>query len=989
MHSTHKWVECAIVMLMLSVAKLTPGQENYYERSVAAGLDDYYAGRGESPGVWAGRGALTLELEGLVHEGELGRLIRGHHPHTDVELHRHRRARVITIERINPLTGDRVVETKKLAPVAGFDLVFSPPKSVSLLHALGGEEIRRAVTEAHTSAWQAALAYLEDEACVIRRGAQGRRREHAVGFVAVAYEHRTSRAQDPHLHTHVIVANMAQSPADQEWRALDGEAILRTYRLAAGYLYQAHLRAELGRTLGVEWEVPRKGMAELRHVPREVIRQFSTRRAQVEEQLAIRGESGFYAAQVAAVETRDRKSDVDLVALREQWRARAAEHGLGERELQALLGRVRHHEPSIDELLELARGMLGPHGLTEKRTAFSDPEVVMAWAEAHSSGASAERIRRLAARLTQTDGVEHVGEAPGPGRPARHSTAELVAVERVALALVERGRESEAPSVREQRLDEIERAGRIVLSDEQEAMVREVATSPGRVVCVVGLAGAGKTTATRVVAEVFAQAGIPVLGAAPSGVAAEKLQDETGVPAVTLHRLLDRARRGGGLPSGSVLMVDEAGMAETRILAPVLDLVEKANGKAILIGDPHQLPAVGAGGLFAGIVERHGAVVLTENRRQRDELERDALAGVRDGVGRDYLAFAEKRERLVVSESPVTTRARLLADWWDHARDDLAGNVILALRRRDVSDLNQFARALMDTDRRLGPDRLTIAEQEFATGDRVVCLRNSDRLGVRNGTRGTVQRIDRDRRTLTVATDRGPTVELGRPYLAAGNLRHAYALTGHAAQGLTVERAFVLGAGEARMQEWGYVALSRARAETRLYVTGSPREHESHFHDLDDRDPLARFGRALEESAVEDLAVDQRPLPSGPKHEARPEIERSQPTEEEQMRRRLLEQKRRALTTTRDTAAHRLEAAERKLAQAGPFRRRGHHALRAEIDLQRRAIDLAQDGLAQTGALLERSRIDARKPDRTPEPPPHERDLSTRRSRGLTLGRER
>src|SRR5471032_2411497 len=200
---------CAIVSLMLSVAKLTPGQETYYERSVAGGLDDYYAGRGESPGVWAGRGALALELEGLVHEGELGRLIRGYHPDTDVELRRHRRARQITIERINPLTDERVIETKKLAPVAGFDLVFSPPKSVSLLHALGEEGTRQAVNEAHTSAWQAALGYLEDEACVIRRGAQGRRREHAVGFVAAAYQHRTSRAQDPHLHTHVIVANMA------------------------------------------------------------------------------------------------------------------------------------------------------------------------------------------------------------------------------------------------------------------------------------------------------------------------------------------------------------------------------------------------------------------------------------------------------------------------------------------------------------------------------------------------------------------------------------------------------------------------------------------------------------------------------------------------------------------------------------------------------------------------------------------------------------
>src|SRR3954452_15746423 len=265
-------------------------------------------------------------------------------------------------------------------------------------------------------------------------------------------------------------------------------------------------------------------------------------------------------------------------------------------------------------------------------------------------------------------------------------------------------------------------------------MVREVATSSSRVICVVGLAGAGKTTATHAVAQVFSQAGIEVFGAAPSGVAAEKLQDETRIPATTLHRLLDEARSGGGLQRGCVLVVDEAAMAETRILAPVLSLVEQASAKAILIGDPHQLPAVGAGGLFAGIVERQGAVVLTENRRQRDELERGALARVRAGVGRDYLAFAEKRERLVVSESPVTTRAHLLADWWEHARKDLPGNVILALRRREVADLNQLARALMESAGRLGVPRLTVSDREFATGDRIVCLRNSDRLGVKNGT---------------------------------------------------------------------------------------------------------------------------------------------------------------------------------------------------------------------------------------------------------------
>ncbi len=633
--------------------------------------------------------------------------------------------------------------------------------------------------------------------------------------------------------------------------------------------------------------------------------------------------------------------------------------------------------------------MLGPTGLTEKQTAFSVPEAVMAWAQAHRSGAPAARVRRLAERLVRTEGVEMVGEAPSPGRPARFSTRELVDIERAALALVERGREAGAPSITTDRLEEIERADRIALSDEQEAMVREVATSPRRVVCVVGLAGAGKTTATQAVGQVFTEARIPVLGAAPSGVAAEKLQDETGIPSTTLHRLLDDARAGGGLPSGSVLVVDEAGMAETRVLAPVLDLVEQAGGKAVLIGDPQQLPAVGAGGLLAGIVMREGAILLTENRRQHDPLERDALERVRAGIGRDYLAYAEKRERLVVSEDAVTTRARLLADWWEHARDDLVGNVMLALRRRDVVDLNQFARSLMDADGRLGKQRLTVADREFAAGDRVVCLRNSDSLGVKNGTRGTVEQIDCEGRTVTLATDRGPRVELSRRYLEGGNVRHAYAITGHAAQGLTVERAFVLGTGEARLQEWAYVALSRARAETRLYITGTPREHESHFHDLDDRDPLTRFGRALEESAVEELAVDQHPLPSGPRHDARPEIDRRELTPDERTHRRLLEQKKQAQAKTLESAQRKLALAEEKRAACSALRRRARNELRAEIELQRHLVARLDRQLVETAAEIEASRFGVRRPRRAAEDEGRDRTRERGRSqeRGLVLER--
>src|SRR5215210_3240009 len=134
----------AIVGIVLSIAKLTPGQEGYYERSVAAGIDDYYAGRGESPGIWVGRGAAELELEGVVDDGQLGRLIAGQHPLTSAQLRSHPPKKQTMVERIDPTTGECYLEEQALKPVAGYDLVFSPPTSVSLLHALGTEDVRHA-----------------------------------------------------------------------------------------------------------------------------------------------------------------------------------------------------------------------------------------------------------------------------------------------------------------------------------------------------------------------------------------------------------------------------------------------------------------------------------------------------------------------------------------------------------------------------------------------------------------------------------------------------------------------------------------------------------------------------------------------------------------------------------------------------------------------------------------------------------------------------
>ena len=547
-----------------------------------------------------------------------------------------------------------------------------------------------------------------------------------------------------------------------------------------------------------------------------------------------RGTSGFWAAQVAALDTRDRKEHVDLVRLREEWRARAAEHGLGRAELDAVMHRVPWQEPTSRELLEIARGLLGPTGLTERSTAFSDPDLVMAWSEAHAQGASAERVRRLAARFVGMNGVEPVGEAAQPGRPARYSTRELLETERAALALVERGIASDAPSVSAEATETTVRETP-TLTAEQTAMLRAVASSPDRVICVVGLAGSGKTTAARAVADAFRAARVPVIGAAPSGIAAEKLQDETGIPSTTLHRLLQQP-----LPERCLVVVDEAGMAETRILAPLLERVEQAQAKIVLIGDASQLPAVGAGGLFTGIVERHGAIELGENRRQRDRDERRALESIRNGLGRDYLAFAEGNGRLISSDAPVRTKIRLLSDWWEAARSDLSGNVMIALRRRDVAELNALAHALMDSHGRLGRKRLTVAGAEYAAGDRIVCLRNDNSLGVKNGTRATVEAVDRKHRTLTAVTDRGDRIELGGRYLEVrprpprirahrarrpGRHRRARLRARHrrtATPGVGLRRPLPCSPGDAPLRHRRRRASARATSTTSTTATPSP-----------------------------------------------------------------------------------------------------------------------------------------------------------------------
>jgi conjugative relaxase-like TrwC/TraI family protein len=352
---------------MLTIATLGAGSERYYLRSSFDAIDEYYV-RGEERGHWAGRGAEMLGLSGEVTPEALSAVLDGR----------------------SPADGGSLVARSLGKRRAGFDFTFSAPKGVSLMGLLGDAATSQQVLAGHESAVAQALGYLERHAAFVRRGHGGARFEPAQGLVGAAFVHVTSRSGDPQLHTHVLLANLAQGP-EGAWSAPDSRALYRHSR-TAGFLYQAALRAELTERLGIAWRPVHRGMAEPAGIPDAVLGHFSRRRAEIEAAMHEAGTSSAEAAQVAAYKTRAPKDhSVERSVLVGSWRVRADQLGLGREALRSLV--PGGHEAAIAPERELAAGLLGPGGLTLHESTFGHQEVLRGLSEAAPRGGKRRRPR--------------------------------------------------------------------------------------------------------------------------------------------------------------------------------------------------------------------------------------------------------------------------------------------------------------------------------------------------------------------------------------------------------------------------------------------------------------------------------------------------------------------------------------------------------------------------------------------------------------------
>jgi conjugative relaxase-like TrwC/TraI family protein len=791
---------------VLTIGKLGGSSDQlvYYEQQVAQGLEDYFSGRGEAPGRWIGGGCGGMGVSGQVDRDGFMRAMAG----------------------CDPRTGAALRPPRSRAKVAAFDLTFSAPKSVSVLFAVADQETSAALLEAHERAVEAAFAYVEREACFTRRGHAGMLRVRGDGFVAAAYRHRLSRAGDPQLHTHVVVANMTR--AEGRWTTLEAHSLYE-HALAAGALYRAVLRAEVRERLPwVWWREVSRGLFEIEGVPDGVLREFSRRRLEIEERA--RELTGVAASSLSrerlqgiALATRKAKEyGVDGARWRKEARARAEEHGFSRRELERLVaaGPRVPGASATNVARALAPRLSGREGLTAQHNTFARRHALTEIAGGFTQGAGVREIERATSDYLEHSSVVPLGGGDGE---ARFTTLDLLACERAIIAGAARRVEERAGLVHP-RLPDLVLADYLApLSAEQATAARELATDGRGVSVLQALAGTGKTRVLAALARIYETAGYQVIGVAPTGRAARELADAADIEASTIHRRISELEQDGGLRARTVVLFDEAGMAPTRLSAELFSHAEQAGAKVIVAGDAGQLPSVAAGGWFAAVAETLGGPELREVMRQRDPNEREALEALHEGDPDSYLAFKQRQGQLHVHAQQDAAVTALIGQW-DRACEahGVAGAAMISRDNATRARLNELARARLKQDRMLGADGAMIGGCEFCVGDRVIARRNDRCRDVDNGTRATVIAVDHVSGALTVETDASGRRVLDATYVA-DHLEHAYALTGHGVQGATVEWAGVIGRPCEFTAEWAYTALARAREHTQLHVMAEPR----------------------------------------------------------------------------------------------------------------------------------------------------------------------
>ncbi|WP_286929901.1 MULTISPECIES: MobF family relaxase [Aeromicrobium] len=862
--------------MTVTIYKMSAGKGyEYLLRTVAAGDGDrslstpltrYYTEAGTPPGRWMGSGVASLEtairVGDEVTEEQLKQLIgQGAHPITGEPLGRRYR------------TYDQPEAGKRRHAVAGYDLTFSIPKSASVLWGVADGGTQALIAEAHHAAVADALDFLEREVVATRVGDKGPKgavaQVEVTGVVATGFDHYDSRANDPHLHTHVVISNKVKTVRDGKWRAIDG-APLHGWVVALSELHEASFSDHLTRMLCVDWERRPRGRDrnpawEILGVPQSLVEKFSGRTRAIDattdrlidEYVERHGRRPRRATiiklrQQANLSNRPAKHVHSLADLTNLWRSRTTDH-IGTdpvawaRETTSNLParQLRADDVPLDFIEEVGRRVVAAVG--EKRSTWRRANLyseaarqTLGWRFASAAdreavtGLVVDAAERGSLRLTPPE----LATTPQPFvredgtstfRP-KHST--VFSAEHLLAAedrLLERSATTTAPTIGIEIVDAV--AARSVkgnrLSPEQAEAIAKIAVSGREVDLLIGPAGAGKTTAMRALQDAWTrQHGTgSVVGLAPSAAAAAVLAGDLGIACENTAKWCYEHDQGRtALRKNQLVILDEATLAGTMTLDRITAHAQAAGAKVLLVGDWAQLQSVEAGGAFGMLAEaRDDAPELVDIHRFSHAWEKVASLDLRHGRPETVDAYLAHQR---VSDGDVDDMADAAYGAW---RDDIAAgraSVLIADTSHVAHELNAKARTerLISGATRQGTEARLNDGTRASIGDWIITRKNDRRIRtlrsgwVRNGDRWRVTDLRMDGSMVVRRLDRkhSGAVVLPAAY-AAEHVDLGYAITAHRAQGVTVDTAHVVVSDSTRRESL-YVAMTRGRDHNHAYV---------------------------------------------------------------------------------------------------------------------------------------------------------------------------
>lgn len=767
---------------------------------------------GELPGIWAGTGAALEGLNGEVDEESFLKLMSGTHP----------------------ITGDNLYQQNGKSHRPAFDTVLSPDKTISVVWARANPQLRKIIENAHHKSVLETLKFIELHAAYTRRGKDGLEHQKVLGLLSAVFQHSTSRANDPQLHSHLTIMNCAKR-YDGSYGTIEPRHIFR-WQKPASLLYSLKL-SELHRDAG--FDTISSGSSFRIHQIAESIREhYSKRRKQVLGALQAKGIYTARAAALAAKMTRGQKLAIDRPKLFKTWQSEMDEIGFTETDLQNILEQsLGLHIPTEKELTSIHfNHQYLAETLTESVSVFSEIDVyTAALSTALKLAVPAKMALRLAETFLESEFTIELKSDSKYDR--RFTTPEIRQLEHQMIRnaqMLNRAGFIAGLSIKDI-LSAQEKTGLTLSEEQQEAILGVLGDSSFEIMS--GSAGSGKSTAMRIVDSIYNSVDAKVWGAAIAKDAAKNLEKETGIKSFTVAKLLlDLDKGWSNIRHGDVLIIDEAGQVGLRAMLKLQEHSIQKGFKMILTGEDKQLDAIEHGGVLRYLSRGNivGTTRIETIRRQRKEWDRIAVANLRDGNASEAIKKYDLHGRLHISAELDAAYTKLVDDL-QHFQSEKPekSSMVLARTWSDVLILNEMIRNRLQAAGKVSKENVKVKgivsakEIEFSVSknDRVRFTKNDASLNFTNGDTGVVKRVVRDKNSnlrLLIQKDSGELVtvlqekysnEKGMIYLAP-----AYAQTIYSSQGKTIDgNVFVLHDPMIDRAN-AYVAMSRHKDDCHLYI---------------------------------------------------------------------------------------------------------------------------------------------------------------------------